>query len=91
MELTEKQIKRIKTALGKAENLQNKAEGAAGSLANIISKYINLDCKVEYLHGDGHGVTPVDYDTYVPISKLIDDALRGNDISKDYLLNNRSL
>ena len=92
MILTKKQIKKLEVALKKADILQIKAQNASGNIASLISEFTGVECVVDYLQGDGHGVTPVsDNDTHVPISYLISAAKKGENIDEDYMLNNLSI
>ena len=92
MILTKKQIKELEKALRKADLLQIQAQNAAGNLSALIEEYTDVECIVDYLQGDGHGVTPIsDNDTHVPISDLIKAAKLGEDINEEYMLSNLSI
>lgn len=92
MKLSKQQIKELEKALKQADSLQSSAQMACGNLASLIESFTGVDCHVDYLQGDGHGVTPIsNNDTHVPISYLIIAAKKGEDIDEDYMLRNLSI
>ena len=92
MILTKKQINTLEKALRKADILQIKAQNAAGDLSALIYDLTGVLNHVDYLQGDGHGVTPIcDNDTHVPIDYLIKTAKSGEDINEQYMLDNLSI
>ena len=92
MILTKKQIKELEIAVRKADILQIKAQNAAGDIAALITEFTGVECMVDYLQGDGHGITPIsNNDTHVPVSFLISSAKKGDDIDEDYMLYNLSI
>lgn len=92
MILTKKQINILEKALRKSDTLQIKAQNAAGDLAALIEDFTGVENHVDYLQGDGHGVTPLsNNDTHVPLDYLIIAAKNGIDINEEYMLENLSI
>ena len=92
MILTKKQIKILENALRKADSLQISAQNAAGRLSALIQEFTGVENHVDYLQGDGHGVTPLsNNDTHVPLDHLIISAKKGIDINEAYMLENLSI
>lgn len=92
MILTKAQILEIEKAYNKANKLQLQANAACVNLSEVIERVTGVACSVDYLPGDGFGVTPVsDDDTHVPVYKLLEDAKDGIEIDEEYMLDNLSI
>ena len=81
------EINKLKTALKKAEKLENELAGQVGKIASLIQDFTGVVGCVNFLPGDGFGFTPEsDNDTHVGVDDIIKWAENGEKITEELIL-----
>ena len=85
------EISRLKTALKKANRLENQLAGQIGIMARMIEDSTGVVGNIDLLAGDGFGFTPESNDdTHVGIDEIIKWAENGEIITEQLILDRRS-
>lgn len=81
------EVNKLKTALKKANKLENELSGQVGKIASIIKDATGIEGNVDFLAGDGFGFTPISNDdTHVGIDEIIKWAENGKIITEEFIL-----
>lgn len=89
--MTKLQIKKLKSALIKAQQLQVGLSIQQRKLAELIKDFTGVDGNVDFLQGDGFGFTPLsDDDTHVGVDEIIKWAENGEVITEELILDRLS-
>ncbi|MDY3521327.1 hypothetical protein PG614_02440 [Riemerella anatipestifer] len=92
MMLNKKQIKELKKANSKAMKAENALSSALQEIGMLIEDFTEIEGHCSFLTGDGVGFNPnSERNTHIPIDTLIEDAEKGVDINRDYVLENLSI
>ena len=85
------EINKLRKALKKANELENKLANQVGEIASIINDATGIIGTVDYLAGDGFGFTPEsNNDTHVGIDEIIKWAENGENITEELILDRLS-
>jgi hypothetical protein len=85
--MTKEQIKKLKSALKKAKQLEISSSLQRNNLAKLITDFTGVQGNVDYLQGDGFGFTPLSNDdTHVGVCDIIKWAENGEIITEELIL-----
>lgn len=85
------EIRKLKAALNKAEQLESRLLSQMGEIAKIIQETTGVVGNVDLLAGDGFGFTPEsNNDTHVGVDDIIKWAENGEEITEELILDRLS-
>ena len=85
------EIRKLKAALNKAEQLESRLLSQMGEIAKIIQETTGVVGNVDLLAGDGFGFTPEsNNDTHVGVDEIIKWAENGEEITEELILDRLS-
>ena len=85
------EIRKLKAALNKAEQLESRLLSQMGEIAKIIQETTGVVGNVDLLAGDGFGFTPEsNNDTHVGVDDIIKWAENGEEIMEELILDRLS-
>ena len=85
------EIRKLKAALNKAEQLESRLLSQMGEIAKIIQEITGVVGNVDLLAGDGFGFTPEsNNDTHVGVDDIIKWAENGEESTEELILDRLS-